>query len=158
MKVIAKRINTFYFILSNIGQVITGIATVIYIIAIINKPAIEIYQIGIVAFGILAALTGLCYSMASVIEKEDKSVVILAAEKFFLACILLLMTIFLKFIQQDLSTYKFITDSYLVSQIIKYLFIILTSANIGTAGGFTTYGFQYIHDLLWKRENNNMKA
>lgn len=140
------------FLSSTIGYIIIGSAALMYMSQFIRQPVNEVFTIGLSAFALIAALSGLCYAFAPCLPNDEaKKAPLYAGEKFFHSCLLLLQTIFLKYVTDGLLSVKWVQSmpyiNYSVSIVADFLLVVIGSL----ATYFCLFGFEAINDFFWKR-------
>ena len=81
-----------------IGYIIFGGSVLSYVSALMRQPFEKVSTVGLSAFALVAAVSGLCFAMAQVLEKEnDKSTALYSGEKLLHSAVLILETIVLKY-------------------------------------------------------------
>ena len=73
------------------------LCTIVYIQHSFDQPAAKMLPIGLSAFGVTAALSGICFSMARVIDNPHTAKY--AGEKFLHSAILLIQSLFLLYLR-----------------------------------------------------------
>ena len=149
---------------ATIGYLIFGSSVLTYVSVLIKQPFEKMSTVGLSAFALVAAVSGLCFSMASVLEKEnDKSTAIYSGEKFLHSTVLILETIVLKYASDTLLASQFMKAHELFSTIISWAAFALLLIISSYATYFYLYGFEALHDFLWnrfhvRRQNMHKKA
>jgi len=140
------------FVSGTIGYIIIGSAAIGYISQFIQQPVSGVFTVGLSAFALLAALSGLCLAFAPYMTTdEDKKAPLYAGEKFFHSCLLLLQTIFLKYVTDSVLVIQWIQDCIWLRYSVMILanFLLVVTGSLATY--FCLYGFQAINDFFWKR-------
>ena len=135
-----------------IVYIIFGSAILSYVSALIREPFEKITVIGLSAFALVAAVSGLCFAMSQVMEKEDdKSTVFYSGEKLLHSAILILETIVLKYASDTILSTTFMKSHEKFSTVISWVsFWLLFFISVNGAY-FFLHGFEALHDLLWDR-------
>lgn len=123
--------------------------TIAYVHGAITRPAGDVYPLGMAAFGVTAALSGVCFAMAPV----DKSAapILYAGEKFLHASLLLVQTLLALYMKDSLAAAAWIEKLPTIGAII--------SAGLGaailliaTAAAWSwNWGFEEANKYLWQR-------
>jgi hypothetical protein len=118
----------------------------------IRHPLNEVFTIGLSAFALIAALSGLCYALAPCLPtEEEKHSPLYAGEKFLHSCLLLLQTVFLKYASDSVLSFKWIQDNRLLNSTVFFLSAVLLVGIGSFATYFCLFGFEAINGFLWKR-------
>jgi hypothetical protein len=137
------------FLSQTLGFLIFAIAGIVYVNQLLRGSSQKLLTVGVTAFAITAGLSGLCYRMASNLsDDKGKSIPLYAGEKFFHSCLLLIQTICLKYIQDNMSSFKIVTW---LDNIINFSLSIIISFVGMFATYFFLYGFEALNDFFWKR-------
>lgn len=135
-----------------IGYIIFGGSVLSYVSALMRQPFEKVSTVGLSAFALVAAVSGLCFAMAQVLEKEnDKSTALYSGEKLLHSAVLILETIVLKYASDAVLSSTFVKSYKTLATAISWvshgmLFIISSYAAY-----FLLYGFEALHDFLWNR-------
>lgn len=136
-------------------------AVLTYIIALLKQPISVMASVGLSAFALVAAVSGLCFAMASVLEKENgKSTAIYSGEKLLHSSVLILQTVVLKYALDTFLASKFMKSHDMMASIISIGTQALLTIIGSYAAYFSLYGFEALHDFLWDRfhhRRENMK-
>lgn len=134
------------------GYMIICISGLFYIQRLIIEPIEKVTSIALTAIGIIAALSSLCFSFIQGISDEhDKNSGLYAGEKFLHSALLIILTLFLKYITDQALSYN------LIKAIIWLKSTILIVAGILIFGmGFyavimAALGFHDLNKTLWSR-------
>ena len=84
-----------------IATPLLGLVTINYALRVINQRGSEVYPVGVAAFGVTAALSGLCFAVAAV--PESLNAARYAGEKFLHSSLLLIQTVMIVFLKEALS-------------------------------------------------------
>lgn len=135
-----------------IGYIIFAGSVLTYVIALLKQPIDKMATVGLSAFALVAAASGLCFAMASVLEKNnDKATVIYSGEKLLHSTVLILETIVLKYASDTFLSSHFMKSHEIFSSIISWLSYVLLTIISSYAAYFSLYGFEALHDFLWNR-------
>jgi hypothetical protein len=125
--------------------------TIFIISSAFTLPAKEVYPMVFSAFGITAALSGICFSLAALPIKKSK--VKYAGEKFLHSSLLLIQLIAIVYVKSSSLEISFVkTNNNLKIAIVSLLsavFILVSSV----AFWIFYFGFEALNDELW----NNYK-
>lgn len=120
----------------------------IYLSRATTQPGPEVYSFALTAFGITAALSSICFRMASVLPED--SLPRYAGEKFLHSAILLIQTLFLTYVKETFTT----LDWFIAHQTIRTTFIVLTVVIISILSVSATIcwdrGFSSLNSELWQ--------
>jgi len=137
---------------SVLGHMILVLAALSYVGELIQKPFEQVATIGLGAFAMIGALSGLCFAMAPILTtKKSKDLVLYSGEKFFHSTILILQSVALKWASEAALSKPYMR-SYPVAELTLTFgsHILVSSVSIiGTY--FLLYGFETVNDLLWER-------
>jgi hypothetical protein len=140
------------FVSSTVGYIIIAAAALMYMNQFIQSSINEVFTVGLSAFALVAALSGLCYALAPCLTiDEEKKTPLYAGEKFFHSCLLLLQTIFLKYVSISVLEIKWIQEHSSINYSVSIVFNILLVLISLIATYFCLFGFEAINDFLWKR-------
>lgn len=132
------------------------ICTLNYIQNAIFQPAASAFPIGLSAFGVTAALSGISFSMAR--ASDNPTTAKYAGEKFLHSAILLIQGLFIIYLRDSLGEIELIKPwPYLVLSLKAFAVAILTL--VTAAAGWTWHhGFEELNKFLWKNWEENMRA
>jgi hypothetical protein len=121
----------------------------LYVQQAIAQPAAEVFPIGIASFGILAGLSGICFTMVP--SYPDSWIPKYSGEKFLHGSLLIIQTLFLVYAREALSGYSWTSSWPPLSSIIRNTIASLLYL-VTTAALWTWYhGFEELNKLLWKK-------
>jgi hypothetical protein len=120
-----------------------------YITHAINLPANEVFPLAITAFGITAALSGVCFTMAPI--KTDESAIRYAGEKFLHSSLLLIQSVIVIYAKDSLVSLDIMTKHGTIKIIIVIVFSFVISL-VSLMAAITWYhGFDSLNSDLWKK-------
>jgi len=118
---------------------------IIYVVNSASKQASEVYPLILTAFGISAALSGICFRMAPSLEVD--SVAKYAGEKFLHSSLLLIQTLFVVYAKESiLAILGPETAKKVVTAIAQIIVLYLSSSAVFT----WHYGFAELNAELWR--------
>jgi hypothetical protein len=130
-----------------IATPLAWIAAVAYIQKAFERPTPEAYAVGITAFGITAALSGICFAMAPVCNGDTA---IYAGEKFLHTSLLLIQTLMVLYVRDAMLTIEWIRSHSPVVLAMKFaassVLMLVTIAATWT----WHYGLTALNTLLWE--------
>lgn len=122
-------------------------------------PSKETYPLLIAAFGITAALSGICFTISATSSSSPS--INYAGEKFLHSSLLIIQSLTIIFLRNALNEQTFFEFNKIVKVIISiifnYLFLIISSV----ACYWFYYGFNELNKYLWiqhKKRIDNIKA
>jgi energy-converting hydrogenase Eha subunit C len=135
-----------------IGQIVLGVAGVMYANQLWASPLDKVVAIGLLAFGAIAVLSALCFTMAPCLTtEEERYPTLYAGEKFFHSSLLLIQTIFLKYAGESLLNVQFVANVSWLHRSIGITINIAASLTGAVATWFSIYGFQSLNEFFWQR-------
>ena len=135
-----------------IGQIVLGAAGVMYANQLWVSPLDKVVTVGLSAFGAIAVLSALCFTMAPCLTtEEERRPTLYAGEKFFHSSLLLIQTIFLKFAGESLTNLQLIMDVHWLHSSLTAITSIASSLTGAVATWFSVYGFESLNDFFWQR-------
>jgi hypothetical protein len=149
----------FYRKLSNaIGYVIICVTGILYIQKLLMEPVDKVTNVALTAIGAVAALSALCFTFAPLIEDEhDKKSGLYAGEKFLHSTLLIILTLFLKYANDQLISFEFISSIKWLKVTIICIFS-MPMFGIGSfAVGMAALGFHDLNKTLWFRYEQRAK-
>jgi len=133
-----------------IAFLIFGSSILLYVTALIQKPFETVATLGLSAFALVAAVSGLCFAMAQVLE-DEKSTVLYSGEKMLHSTVLILQTVVLKYASEAVLATSFLRSHETVMKVVSWASNVLLVLISSYAAYFFLYGFEALHDLLWNR-------
>jgi hypothetical protein len=132
-----------------VGYFIFAASAWTYVNRLMEQAGGQVFTIGIAAFGLIATLSGLCYRMAPTVTDEDeKRHVLYSGEKFLHSSVLLIQTIFLKYVKD--ATPPQASPTWF-NRGFNIVFIVILFLLTAFAVGAFLYGFESLNDVLWKK-------
>lgn len=152
-KVPKRLIPTFIFVFvsQSIGYMVIFVGAIIYMNQLITLPSDKLYTIGISIFGIAVALSGLCFSMTTHLTEDKKEAPIYAGEKFFHSGLLVIQTVFLKYISDNIQASNIFKNMTWLQGIVTMVLLLTISFTFFYATSFFLYGFKSLNNFLWQR-------
>jgi hypothetical protein len=135
-----------------LGYFILMFSGIMYITQLLKEPLERVSSIAISSFGIIAALSGICYALIPCLEKEsDKVAPLYAGEKFLHSALLIMQTLFLKYAIDKLLAIELIKSLDWANKIINGLASFLLTGIGGYAVYFAVFGFDELNKFFWQR-------
>jgi len=137
---------------ATLSYIIFSWSVLTYVIALLQQPIEKMANIGLSAFALVAAVSGLCFAMAAILENDNgKSTAIYAGEKLLHSTVLILQTIVLKYALDTLMSSDFMKSHETLTSITSIVSHVFLSIVSSYAAYFSLYGFEALHDFLWNR-------
>jgi len=135
-----------------IGYIIFAGSVLSYVSNLLRQPIEKVAGVGLSAFALVAAISGLCFAMAPVLEKEnDKATALYSGEKLLHSAVLILESIVLKYASDTFLGSQFMKSHEIFSTIVSWGSYVLLFVISTYAAYFSLYGFEALHDFLWNR-------
>jgi hypothetical protein len=131
-----------------IGTPILFVTMVIYVQRIIVQPSVTLYPLAVTAFGITAALSGICFRMRPSLPED--STPRYAGEKFLHSALLLIQTIFLIYAKDSLMTFGWVNSHEPVKMLVSGVAAIVVFFLSGVAVVCWFHGFYALNNELWQ--------
>lgn len=128
----------------------------VYASSVATMPADETAKYGLGLIGISGMLSGLCMSFKANAQKYEESMDY-AAEKFFLATILLVQIIFLSFVRDKIIGLSLIDNLQSAPDYIKAVFGIILIFIYGPACWSWYWAFDSVNKVLWSKWEDRIK-
>lgn len=139
-----------------IATPLLGVCTLVYVQQAINQPATNSFPIGLSAFGVTAALSGISFSMAR--ADENQITAKYAGEKFLHSSILLIQSLLVLYVRDAATETDWIKTWPSLAVSIK----VLTSGTlvlVSTAASWAWYyGYSELNTALWKNWEHRIHA
>ena len=136
----------------NLSYAIIFVAACFYCVSLVTQSVEKVTIIGLTVFGIFAGLSALCFGFVSILEDvNDKSEVTYAGEKYLHSSLLLVQTIFLKYVEQSILSLSFIKTIPFVSVSVAFIIGICLFGSLVYSTYFCLYATKSLNDYLWKR-------
>jgi hypothetical protein len=140
-------LRNFPFLSRSVGTVIVLMAGLTYIKEIVQRPLDQIAGVLLTAFGVIAALSALCFSAAPCYSDQSKGETLYAGEKFLHSCVAIIQLLFLKYAVSRIPEWEFIKGLEWIDTLAR---IVLGIFGLG-AMYFAWLGLMYLNIFLWKR-------
>lgn len=132
-----------------IAYIIFGWSILSYVVALIRQPFEKVAAIGLSAFALVASVSGLCFAIAHVLEKEnEKSTALYSGEKLLHSTVLILQTVVLKYASDTVLDSSFLKSHEILTKVVSWASYGLLVVISSYAAYFFLYGFEALHDLL----------
>lgn len=132
-----------------IATPLIGLTTIFLITSGIKLPAQEVYPMVFSAFGITAALSGICFTLAT--SPSDEHTVKYAGEKFLHSSLLLIQLIAIVYVKSEMLKLSFIKTNPIVMGISSGVISILFTFVSAVASWSFYYGFDVLNDDMWEK-------
>ena len=119
-------------------------------------PAKEVYPMVFSVFGISAALSGICFTLA--VSPTNESSIKYAGEKFLHSSLLLIQSIAIVFVKSEILSSSFIKSSEIRIEITSIVFVILFTYVSSVAWWSFYYGFKALNDDLWPKYKKRIEG
>jgi hypothetical protein len=132
-----------------IATPILFVTIILYIQRAITQAAPEIYPLVIAAFGVTAALSGVCFRMAS--SSPENSTPRYAGEKFLHSALLLIQSLFVIYAREAIISLNWVHEHgtiKTVCSVVASWIVFLLSA---VAAWAWYYGFSELNSELWQK-------
>jgi len=140
------------FFSRTVGQIVLGVTGIVYANQLWMSPLDKVVGVGLTAFGAIAAVAALCFTMASCLTSlEERQPTLYAGEKFFHSSLLLIQTIFIRFAGDSLASMQFIQGVEWLHRAVGGLASFAATITGAVATWFSIWGFQSLNDFLWQR-------
>jgi hypothetical protein len=113
----------------------------------INLPAKDVYPIVISAFGITAALSGVCFTMAT--SSNTEHTIRYSGEKFLHSSLLLIQFLAIIFAKDTVLGFSFVHINEILKSILTIIFNLLLVIIGVTAASSWFFGFDELNTELW---------
>ncbi len=133
---------------TTIATPLLAITMLLYVQRVITKPAAEVYPVGMAAFGITAALSGIGFTMAP--SSADSSTIHYAGEKFLHSSLLLIQSLFVVYIKDSLVNSEWVRTNGTAMMLLAWLAGGITLLVASAAAWSWYYGFAGLNAELWK--------
>lgn len=95
-----------------LGYIIFSFSILSYVSALIRQTFEKVSTVGLSAFALVAAVSGLCFAMAQVLENEnDKASTLYSGEKLLHSAVLILETIVLKYASDAVLSLSYVNPT-----------------------------------------------
>jgi len=124
------------------------VAAVFYAQKLYQQPTPETYSVGITAFGVTAALSGICFAMAPVCDRDSHTAKY-AGEKFLHASLLLVQSFMVLYIRDAALTLDWIHAHPAMALGVKLIAMCVLLLVITAATWTWQHGLAKLNALLW---------
>jgi hypothetical protein len=139
-----------------IATPLLGLCTIVYVQNALTQPVTDTFPIGLSAFGVTAALSGISFSMVK--AYENPATARYAGEKFLHSSILLIQSLIILYLRDTAIDSEWIkTWPHLLLPIKMFASGILSLVTIVAAATWY-YGYSELNVFLWKRWEQNIEA
>jgi len=132
-----------------IATPLIAITTFFLISSAFRLPPHEVYPMVFSVFGISAALSSICLTLAT--SPLNETIIKYAGEKFLHSSLLLIQSIAIVFVKSQILELSFIKSSEIVTAITSIVFLILFTFVSCVASWSFYYGFEALNDELWEQ-------
>lgn len=139
-----------------IGTPIILITLLVYVQRVITQPASTVYPLAITAFGIPAALSGICFRMASSLPED--STPRYAGEKFLHSTLLLIQSLFLIYVKDTIISFGWVASHETITTVISAVAAGVFSLLSGAAAICWYHGFSELNKELWRNWKRRIEA
>lgn len=145
-------IRFFKFMSSTVGLMLIITSGIPYFTYQLRAPFSEFSNLGLSVIGILAALSGLCFSYASHIKHDNPMWgPSYAGEKFLHSTILTVQVLVLCFVFEYVSKSPWFTNHDTVKSLVRIIIDVARSIISVSAFCCISWGYEAINDHLWNR-------
>lgn len=138
------------FISKSIGYIIICMSGLFYVQRLITEPIEKVSSLAFIAIATMAALSALCFSYVQCISDEtDKNTGLYAGEKFLHSTLLIIQTIFLKYVTDQGLSFDLIKSIVWLKITISIIAGILLTCIGGYAVSMSALGIHYLNKTLW---------
>lgn len=131
-----------------IATPLLAFGTMFYTTSALSQPASAVYPVGMAAFGVTAALSGICFTMVSACDNPSTSRY--AGEKFLHSSLLLIQSLLVLYVRDAAVIFDGIQAYPAIITNIKGIAAGILSL-VTTAAAWTWYhGFSDLNAVLWK--------
>jgi len=143
-------VKLYSFISKYVGYAIISMSGLYYVQRILSESAEKVTSLALTAIAIIAALSALCFSYVPCISDEvDRNSGLYAGEKFLHSTLLVIQTLFLKYVAEQALSY----DSIIAIFWLKITISIIAGTLLIGIGGFAVtmaaLGFHDLNKTLW---------
>ena len=130
-----------------IATPLLGLVTINYALHLINQRGSEVYPVSVAAFGVTAALSGLCFAVAAVQNSLKNARY--AGEKFLHSSLLLIQTVMIAYLKESMSNSAWWMSHATLVAVVNSVFSILLTLLAAAAAWAWYFGFAALNDELW---------
>lgn len=131
-----------------IGTPILFVVLILFVQRAITQPSATVYPLAVTAFGITAALSGICFRMASL--SPEGSTARYAGEKFLHSSLLLIQALFLIYVKESIITLSWMNSHGTVKTVVSGIAGAIIFLLSGTATVCWYHGFSALNLELWQ--------
>jgi hypothetical protein len=124
------------------------IGTVVYLQRAIYQSAIIMFPIGLSAFGVTAALSGICFGMARAIDNPYTAKY--AGEKFLHSAVLLIQSLLVLYIRDTVLDFEVIKTWPNIALTVKIVADVILGYVTTVAAWTWFHGYEELNKFLWK--------
>jgi hypothetical protein len=125
-----------------------GLVTIFYVTSAINEPAADVYRMALAAFGVTAALSGICLTVSEPID--GLSNIRYAGEKFLHSSLLLIQTAIVIYLKNAVSASDWLSKHPWISSSARALTLGLLGLLSAAAAVAWYFGFAAVNSQLWQ--------
>lgn len=125
-----------------------GFSTLVYAMSAITNPASEVYPTGVAAFGVTAALSGICFTMTP--TGGGSSVLRYSGEKFLHSSLLIVQSLLVIYIRDAVTGFQWVHAHTTFAGNVAGLAAAVLSFVVAAAAWTWHHGFADLNALLWK--------
>lgn len=120
---------------------------------IISLPLGEVTNLSLAMIGILAGLSGLCFSIysAPTVADSDRNKFVYCGEKFLHSCILIIQSLACKYAYSHIIAVAIVEKNQWLSGPVTAVFSLIILVLSAFAFYCMYYGFEMLNDILWGR-------
>lgn len=138
------------FISRIIGYSIIAISGLIYVQQMIYNSVSDVSSVALTAFATVAVLSALCFSFSPILsQEEDKNTALYAGEKFLHSTLLIVQTLFLKYVMKEIEGLVFAQSLNWLKTVLEILSNFFQLGIGGFAVTMAALGFHYLNKILW---------
>ncbi len=138
-----------------IATPILAITRISYIQRAITQPASEIYSLTMAAFGVTAALSAVCFTMAP--SSVEDPTVRYAAEKFLHSSLLIIQSLIVIYAKDAIISTEWVRAHTIIKMITSAVAVGIVSL-VAAAAAWTWYwGFSELNSQLWRNWKRRIK-
>ena len=124
------------------------LVTVLYVLQAISRSAADVYAVGMTAFGMTAALAGICFTVPK--EADGSSDTHYAGEKFLHSALLLIQSLMIIYVKEVVTASAWGHAHPGISNCSKAVLEAVLSL-VSTAAAFCWFwGFEVVNSRLWE--------
>jgi hypothetical protein len=143
-------VKLYSLISRSVGYFIISVSGLLYVQRILSEPADRVIPLALTAIATIAALSALCFSYVPCISDEvDKNSGLYAGEKFLHSTLLMIQTLFLKYVADQLLAIDSIKEILWLQMTISITVGVLLFGIGGYAVTMAALGFDSLNKTLW---------